>query len=108
MTQPASDTAKLQALRERNALIRTVRAKLKGRGLDFRELANELVISSPGHPEHGRIYITYACGEVSHRRTVWEYLGHFDGIVSASPDAEPCVDVQAIISILTGRASTPS
>ena len=52
---------------------------LKGTGLEIRELARELVISNPGHPGQGRIYVTYATGEVSHRRVVWDYLGCIDG-----------------------------
>jgi hypothetical protein len=103
MTQPARDTDELRAFRDRNTLIRTVRTMLKGTGLDIRELANGLVISHPGHPERGRIYITYARGEVSHRRTIWDYLGYLDSSTSASPDAEPCVDIHTIISILNGR-----
>jgi hypothetical protein len=107
MTQPASDTDHLRAFRDRNALVRTVRTMLKGTGLDVRELANELVISDPGHPDHGRIYITYARGEVTHRRTTWDYLGYLDR-TARSPDAEPCIGIQAIIDTLTGRANTPS
>jgi hypothetical protein len=101
MTQSTGDTDILQAFRARNTLVRTVRTMLKGTGLDIRELANELVISHPGHPEYGRIYITYVRGEVSHCRTVWDYLGRFNGNASTDPEAEPCVDVHAIVTTLT-------
>jgi hypothetical protein len=79
----------LQALRARNTLVQTVRALLQGTGLDIRELASELVISHPGHPEYGRIYITYTKGEVSPRRCTWDYLGHLDGYGPTDPEAEP-------------------
>jgi hypothetical protein len=108
MTQTASDTDTLQAFRNRNKLIRTVRAKLKGSGLEIRELANALVISHPGHPEYGRIHITYAHGEVSHRRTIWDYLGCLDGNASTGADDEPGVDIDMIVNMLTGRTGIPS
>ncbi|HEY3953683.1 MAG TPA: hypothetical protein VGM53_09925 [Streptosporangiaceae bacterium] len=108
MTQTTSKRNELQAFRDRNALIRAVRTMLRGSGLDIRELADRLVISYPGHPEHGRIYVTYAHGEVSHRRTIWDYLGRLDGIASTSPDAEPCVDIQTIINAFTCETDRPS
>jgi hypothetical protein len=111
MTPTASDTNTLQSFRDRNTLMRTVRALLKGSGLDIRELADTLVISHPGHPEYGRIYITYATGEVSHRRTIWDYLGCLDGYGSTDPDAEACVNADAIINALGaggGQEGTPS
>jgi hypothetical protein len=107
MTQTAADTSTLQALRARNALVHTVRTLLKGSGLDIRERARELVISNPGHPEHGQIYITYAGGEVSHRRTTWDYLGHIHGHATTNPDDEPPIHTGTIISALTGQPDTP-
>jgi len=107
MTQPASETGAVAALRARGALIRAVREQLRGSGLEIRERASELVISHPGRPDHGRIYITYTSGDVSHRRTSWEYLGHLDGH-GRNPDAEPSVKAAAIIGALGGRAVTPS
>jgi hypothetical protein len=101
MTQAHSEADVLQPVRARNLLIRRVRELLKGSGLDIRELANELVISHPGHPEQGRIYITYATGEVSHKRTVWDYLGYLDGYRASDPRAEPEVGAEAIIGVLT-------
>lgn len=93
----------LQSFRARNTLIREVRTLLKGTGLDIRELANELVISNPGHPEQGRIYVTYATGEVSHRRTIWDYLGYLHGHGNDGEGAELTVSAEKIIHILTGR-----
>jgi hypothetical protein len=87
--------------RARNTLIRTVRERLKGRGLDIREREHELVISSPGHPEKGSIHITLPTGEVSHRRTLWDYLGVLPGYAPEDPD-EPAVSVDKIASTLTG------
>jgi hypothetical protein len=105
MTQTSSDT--LQALRTRNTLIAAIRAQLKGTGLDIRERENELVISRPGHPEYGRIYITYSRWEVSHRRALWDFLGRLDGHPSSVPDAEQRVTMDTILRNLTGQASTP-
>jgi hypothetical protein len=76
---------------------------MKGSGLDIRELENQLVISTPGHPEMGRIYITYKKGEVSHRRTVWDYLGYLDGCGDDSEKTEPGVTAETIIGILAGQ-----
>jgi hypothetical protein len=100
LTTPAPDEDAVRSLRARNALVQTVRARLRGARLDIRELAKELVISDPGHPEHGRVYITYATAEVSLRRTTWEHLGHLDGHGPTDPDAEPPVHPEKIISTL--------
>ena len=102
MTQPAVGSGAFRSIRARNTLVHTVRILLKGTGLDIRELASELVISDPGHPEHGRIYITYAHAEVSHRRTTWDYLGYLDGYGSTDPDAEPGIDARTIVATLIG------
>jgi hypothetical protein len=98
----------LQALRARNTLVQTVRTLLKGAGLDIRELASELVISHPGHPEYGRIYITFAKGDVSLRRCTWEYLGYLDGYGPTNPEAESSLSADKIIAMLTGPADSPS
>ncbi|MGH3158779.1 MAG: hypothetical protein ACRDNF_19705 [Streptosporangiaceae bacterium] len=103
MTQPADDHAPSpgEAVRARNRLARHVRALLKGSGLDIRENDNQLVISRPGHPDHGRIYITYATAEVSHALTLYTYLGHLDQHASSPDNDEPPVDTKAIIDALT-------
>jgi hypothetical protein len=104
ISQPAQALDARQTLRARNMLVQTVRTRLKGTGLDIRELASELVISYPGHPERGRIYITYATGEVSLRLTVWTYLGPLEGFEpNDDPDREPAVDADKIIATLTGE-----
>jgi hypothetical protein len=100
MTQPAHNGDAARAFRARNALIRSVRTRLKGSGLDVRELARELVVSNPGHPDQGRVYITYAGAEVSLRRTTWAYLGYLDGHGPTDPGAEPHVGTDKIISML--------
>jgi hypothetical protein len=105
-----SDTTALQALRARNRLIQAVRSMLKGSSLDIRELTTHLVISSPGKPDYGRIYINFANGDASLRRCTWDYLGHLDhldGHGSIDPDAEPPLTAQQIIAILTGQADRP-
>jgi hypothetical protein len=103
MTQTPNEPDSVQALRARNTLIRTVRTQLKGSGLDIRELTSHLVISDPGHPDHGRLYITYANGDASLRRYTWKYLGHLDGYGSTDPDAEPTLSAEQIIATLTGQ-----
>ncbi|HEY3958111.1 MAG TPA: hypothetical protein VGM53_32495 [Streptosporangiaceae bacterium] len=108
MAQIPRDTDAIQASRARNTLIRTVRALLKGTGLDIRELTNHLVISHRGHPDHGRIYVPYANGDGSLRRCTWDYLGHFDGYVSSDPEAEPPLTAEKIIATLTGQTHRPS
>jgi hypothetical protein len=102
LTQTADDTDSFARFRARNKLIRLVRDRLRGRGLDIRELENELVISSPGHPERGRVYVTYVSGEVSHRRTIWDYLGHLDGCCSGDREtADSGVRMETIAGLLT-------
>lgn len=101
MTQPAGDADAMTQARARNLLIRKVRDQLKGHRLEIRELARQLVISSPGHPEQGRIYLSYTTGAVSHRRTVWQYLGHFTGHSSDPTPDDPTVDLDTIITTLT-------
>jgi hypothetical protein len=95
-------------IRARNGLVRTVRDSLKGSGLDIRERRNELVISHPGHPEHGRIYVTLASGEVSHARTTWTYLGPLHGHEpNDDPDRDPPITADTIITTLGARPSPP-
>jgi hypothetical protein len=108
MTQAAGDTDISQAFRARNKLIAAVRTLLKGSGLDIRELTDELVISHPGHPEYGRIYITYTKGDVTHRRTIWDYLGNLDNHPHTSPDTDPRITAATIIRLLTWQPDTPT
>jgi hypothetical protein len=105
MTHPADDKDPGEAVRTRNLLVRRVRAQLKGQGLDIRELENDLAISRPGYPDKGRIYIKYANSEVSHGRMTWTYLGHLDGLSSDAATAEPRVNTDTIINMLTGQDS---
>jgi hypothetical protein len=100
VTQQASDVDAFAPVRARNDLIRMVRDRLKGQGLDIRERHKDLVISSPGHPEQGRIHVTLPSGEVSHQRTLWDYLGYLPGYGSGDTD-EPGVDTDTIIATLT-------
>ncbi|MGH9448530.1 MAG: hypothetical protein ACRD3O_22840 [Terriglobia bacterium] len=100
---PADLHEALRPHRDRNTLVRTVKALLRGSGLDIRELANELVISNPGHPEMGRIYVTYASGEVSLRLPLWNYLGYLEGYGGKDKEPELRVDADKIIAALGGR-----
>jgi hypothetical protein len=109
MTQMPADLENVaKPLRARNMLIRTVKTLLKGAGLDIRELANELVISNPGHPEKGRVYVTYASGEVSLRRPSWDYLGYLEGYGGDGQEAKLRVDADKIIDALGGRVRNSS
>jgi hypothetical protein len=101
----ADDT--FRSHRDRNMLIRKVKSLLRGSGLDVRELQKQLVISNPGHPEKGRIYIPYASAEVSLRRPIWEYLGHLEG-QSGDHDPELRVNAAKIIGTLGGQAKNPT
>jgi hypothetical protein len=102
VTQTQGETDRFARFRARNALIRTVREQLKGKGLDTRELQNdELVISCPGHPEKGRVYINLRTGEASHRRVLWDYLGYLPGYGSSDADT-PRIDTDTIVTTLTG------
>src|ERR1700733_8904540 len=103
MTQTPGEPDALQAVRAQTTLTRTIRTLLKGAGLDIRELASHLVISNPGHPDNGRVYITYAKGEVSLRRCTWAYLGYLDGYGPTDPEAEPSLHAGNIIAALTGQ-----
>jgi hypothetical protein len=108
MTQTPDEPEALRAVRARTKLVQTVRTRLKGSGLDIRELASHLAISQPGQPEHGRIYISYATGEASLRHCTWHYLGPLDGYGSDDPDADPSLSTEQIIATLTGRADRPT
>jgi hypothetical protein len=81
------------------------RSRLAGSGLRIRDRERDLVIINPLDPEKGRIHITYATGEVSLCRTLWDYFGYLQGYAGApeiNPDSELVTDVQAIISALCG------
>jgi len=91
-----------EGIRARSELCARVRAELHGSGLDIRDRENALVISNPGHPDNGRIYITYATAEVSLYLPVWHYLGHLPGAPAGDdPDDGPTVDAAAIVAALT-------
>lgn len=107
MTEPIANQPAIQAFRARNLLIRAVKASLKGAGLDIRELTKELVISHPGHPESGRVYITYATAEVTLKLTTWNYLGYLDGHGPTDPGADPSVSAAKIITALTEPPAEP-
>jgi hypothetical protein len=109
VTLTEHDADALTQARAKIKLIHTVHERLKGTGLDIRELAKELVISHPGHPEHGRLYINLATAEVSHRLPTCTYLGYLDGYGTDRDPDEPRVDTNKIITTLTrpGSASIP-
>ena len=75
----------------------------RGKGLEIRELASQLAISNPDDTAAGRVYISYANGDVSVRRVTWDYLGPLEGFESSEPDHEPGVDAATIIATLTGE-----
>ena len=108
MTQTTGESDIFARFRARNELVRKLKEQFRDQGLDIRERDNEVVISSPGNPENGSVHFTLATGEVSHRRTLWDYLGYLPGYGSGDPD-EPAVDTDAIAAIFTGSgvASDP-
>jgi hypothetical protein len=108
VTQTRDEPDIFARFRARNELVRKLKEQFRDRGLDVRERDNEVVISSPGHAENGSVHFTLATGEVSHRRTLWDYLGYLPGYGSGDPD-EPAADTDAIAAIFTGSdvASDP-
>jgi hypothetical protein len=101
---PGSDElTSVRICHTRGTLRRAVETLLRGSGLEIRELAHHLVIYNPRDLEKGRIYISYATGEVSHRLIAWDFLGSLQGYESNDdPDREPAVDAVKIIDTLTG------
>lgn len=104
-TDPTANPDSFEAVRARNRLVDQVRAALSGARLDIRDRTSALVISNPGHPDNGRIYITYTTAEVSLSRPVWRYLGRLqEHDRDHDPEAEPTVTAAAIIAALTDPA----
>jgi hypothetical protein len=104
---PTAKPDSFEAVRARNKLVDEVRAALSGSRLDIRDRTSALVISNPGHPDNGRIYITYTTAEVSLSRPVWRYLGHLqEHDRDHDPEAEPTVNAAAIIAALTSPPDT--
>jgi hypothetical protein len=109
MTRPPDESTDIQHVRARAALRRTLDPLLRGHGLEMRELATALAIGNPGDPAKGRVHITYATGDVSVRRVIWDYLGVLQGYEpDDDPDREPGVDAATIIATLTGHAPPPA
>jgi hypothetical protein len=108
MTYGPEELTWVQICRARGTLRRIVGELLRGSGLEIRELANHLVICNPRDPEKGRIYITYATGEVSHRLVSWDFLGTLHGYEpDDDPDREPSVGAATIITTLTSQPPSP-
>jgi hypothetical protein len=104
MTHPPDEPTGIQKLQARTALRKKLETLLRGSGLEIRELASNLAICNPGDPDKGRIYVGYVSGDVSHKRTLWSYLGPLQGYEpSDDPDREPAVDAATIITTLTGQ-----
>ncbi|MGH3158346.1 MAG: hypothetical protein ACRDNF_17480 [Streptosporangiaceae bacterium] len=107
MTQRPDETEAVAQTRAQNLLAREIRDRLKGQGLDIRERDKHLVITCPRHPDKGKsIHIVLASGEVSLKRTSWDYLGHLPGHGSGDPD-EPGVNMDTIIAMLTRLDAGP-
>jgi hypothetical protein len=104
MTHGPDQPAGIERCRTRNALRQQVDALLRASGLEIRELATALAIGNPHDPAKGRIHITYATADVSHKRVIWDYLGPLQGHEPTDdPDREPGVDAATIIATLTGE-----
>jgi hypothetical protein len=109
MTHRPGELSADEKCRAMTTLRRKVDALLRGRHLEIRELTSALVIGNPGHPENGRVHITYATGDVSVKRAIWQYLGPLQGYEPGDdPDREPGVDAAQIIAILTGQTPLPA
>jgi hypothetical protein len=92
----------VELCRARSVLHLQVAAMLRGSGMEIRELTSHLAVRNPAAPDQGQIQIGYATGEVSCRRTTYEYLGPLQGYErDDDPDREPSVDAATIISTLT-------
>jgi hypothetical protein len=86
----------------RGVLRQQVEGLLQGSGLQIHELTRHLAISNPRDPGTGRIHISYTTGEVSLKRTSWDFLGPLQGYEpDDDPDREPSVDAATIIATLT-------
>lgn len=108
MTTGPDELTWVQICRARATLRQHVEDGLRGSGLQIRELAAHLTIHNPDDPDKGRVYITYASGDVSCRCITWEYLGSLQGYDGDDPDREPGVDATAIIATLTGQPTPPA
>ena len=105
MTQTSDELLTVRLCQARARLWATMRDRLAGFGLEIRERERELVISNPRDPDKGRIHINFATGEVSLKRTIWDYLGYLQGFaitLEADPDREPVADAKTIIGALCG------
>lgn len=106
MASADAEPTAVELCQARTRLRQVVGELLAGSGLEIRELKKELVIRKPRDPDKGRVYITYATGEMSLQRTVSDYWGYLDGHgrpPSADPDTEPGIEVGQIIGTLGGR-----
>ena len=96
------EQTQIELCHARGVLRQRVEALLRGSGLEIRELASSLAIINRRDPDRGRIYISYASGEVSWKRTTWDFLGRLQGYEpDDDPDREPSVDAATIIATLT-------
>jgi uncharacterized protein RhaS with RHS repeats len=89
---------------DKEAARRMVAAMVDGAELTVEALKTDLVITNPGYPERGRVYVEYATGHVSWERTVWDHWGVLRGFEAEKPadDDETYVDNARIIDALTG------
>jgi hypothetical protein len=92
----------VELCRARSVLRQQVAAMLRGFGMEIRELTRHLAVSNPAALDRGQIQIGYATGEVSCKRTTYQYLGPLQGYErDDDPDREPSVDAATIIRMLT-------
>ena len=109
MTHGPDESTGADLCRARNTLRQKVDTLLRGHGLEIRELTSALAIGNPRDPAKGRIHITYATADVSHKRVTWDYLGPLQGHEpDDDPDREPGVDAATIIATLTGETPPPA
>jgi hypothetical protein len=111
MDQAPDELPAVRFCQARSKLRAVTRSMLAGSGLEIRDLERALVVCNPRDPDKGRIYISYATGEVSLNRTSWDYFGYLRGYaraLEADPDSEPVADAQTIISALCGNGDAVS
>src|ERR1700735_2863941 len=106
MTESGPDElSALEMLQARNALRATLDSLLAESGLKIRDLARDIVISNPHHPEKGKVYVGCPDGPVAWKRTVWDRWGYLTDPASEPAKPRPGPDAEEIaakiISALT-------
>lgn len=102
MTQALGESEIVRLCKARGALHQMMATLLAGTGAEIREREHDLVIRDPQRPENGRIYISYATGEVIRKWTVEDYCGSLAGYSgpASGQGSSRTIDRETIISML--------